>query len=165
MMSDPAEPSPSASSRANSFPWPPVLLAAALAGAWLMGRIIPLGWPGLDDTPARLIGFVFGIGGAALIAWSVATLIRHKTTVMPDQISTVLVTSGPYSFFRNPIYLGETLVMLGIADVTKNIWFALAAMAFAVLVTLLQIGPEERHLEHRFGEAYREYKLRARRWI
>ena len=165
MMSDPAEPAPSAAARANSFPWPPVLLAAALAGAWLMGHVAPLGWPGLDDMAARVIGATFGIGGAALIAWSVSTLIRHKTTVMPDQTSTVLVTSGPYSFFRNPIYLGETLVMLGIADFTKNIWFALAAIAFAVLVTLLQIGPEERHLEHRFGAAYRDYKLRTRRWI
>jgi protein-S-isoprenylcysteine O-methyltransferase Ste14 len=153
------------SSRANTFPWPPVLLVLALAGAWLLGRAMPLSWPGLDDTASRIIGFGMGAAGFVLIAWSVQTLIRAGTTVMPDGISKVLVTTGPYALFRNPIYLGEVLLLLFCAEWSKNIWFALAGLMFAILVTALQIIPEERHLAGQFGEAYDAYRAKTRRWI
>ena len=55
--------------------------------------------------------------------------------------------------------------MLGAAELTKNVWFIITALAFAALVTWLQIIPEERHLDARFGQDYRDYKARARRWI
>jgi protein-S-isoprenylcysteine O-methyltransferase Ste14 len=149
----------------SPFPWPPVLLVAAAGGGYLLGRYEPIAWPGLDDRPAHWIGLGFGIVGLILITIAVATLMRHKTTVMPHQPSQALVTSGPYARFRNPIYLGETLCFLGAAELTKNIWYAAAALAFAFLVTILQIVHEERHLEARFGDAYRDYKARSRRWI
>lgn len=151
--------------RANTFPWPPVLLAAAIIAAWALGRLSPLPWPGLDDTPARLIGLVIGALGLVLVVTAVLTLRRHETTVMPDKASTALVTSGPYSLFRNPIYLGEVMALMGVAELTKNVWFIAAGLAFAVLVTWLQIVPEERHLNARFGQDYLDYKARTRRWI
>ena len=55
--------------------------------------------------------------------------------------------------------------LLGVAEVTKNVWFVMGAAAFALLVTWLAILPEERHLEKRFGEAYRAYKAKSRRWL
>jgi protein-S-isoprenylcysteine O-methyltransferase Ste14 len=158
-------PSPSNETRANTFPWPPVLLAAAILCAWGLGRAAPLGWPGLDDTPARVIALGFGIVGIVLVAWSIITLQRAGTTVMPDGVSKVLVTTGPYSRFRNPIYLGEVLLLLFFADWTKNFWFVVAALAFGILVTALQIIPEERHLSAQFGDAYDAYRARSRRWI
>lgn len=151
--------------RANIIPWPPLLLVIAIAGAYLMGRVRPLDWPGLDDFPARLVGLAFGLAGVILIAWGVATLRQHDTTVRPDQGATALATTGPFRRLRNPIYLGDTLVILGLAEITKNFWFVAAAVLFAVLVTWLQIIPEERHLEATFGNDYRDYKQRTRRWI
>jgi len=56
-------------------------------------------------------------------------------------------------------------VLLGTAEITKSIWFVAAALIFGVLVTILQIMPEERHLERQFGDAYLDYKARTRRWI
>lgn len=153
------------SARANSFPWPPVLLIAAIAAAWLLGLSMPLDWPGTDDLPARIVGLGLGVVGLILIFAAALALRRHGTTIMPDGTSTALVTSGPYGFFRNPIYLGEVLILLTLAELTKNIWFAAAALAFALTVTVLQIRPEERHLEARFGDVYRDYKRRTRRWI
>ncbi len=154
-----------AADRANRFPWPPVLLGMAVAAALALGHWAPLAWPGLDDGPGRFVGMTIGIIGLALIAGAVVTLRSHETTLMPDKAATTLVTSGPYRFFRNPIYLGEVMAMFGLAELTKNIWFVVAAAAFALAVTVLQIMPEERHLEARFGEDYRDYKQRARRWI
>lgn len=151
--------------RANTFPWPPVLLIAAIGGAIALDRMMPLAWPGMDDTAARVIGIGFGVLGAGLIIWALIALRQHGTTVMPDGVSTALVTTGPYARFRNPIYLGEVLLLLAIADVTRNVWYVIAAAAFAITVTALQIIPEERHLEHRFGDGYRAYKARSRRWV
>lgn len=147
------------------IPWPPILIVAAVGAAVALGRIAPLQWPGLDDTPAQIIGLLFGVGGMALIVWSVATLRKYGTTVMPHERSTVLVTSGPYRFRRNPIYLAELMLFFGVAELTKNVWFVVAGLVFAVLVTALSIIPEERHLEETFGEAYTDYKSRTRRWI
>lgn len=151
--------------RANTFPWPPVLFVAAVLAAIVLNRVAPLGWPGLDDLAARAIGMAFGIAGVVLIVSAIWTLRAHDTTVMPDGTSTALVTSGPYWRFRNPIYLGEVFVMFGLAELSKNIWFVIAAFAFAALVTQLQILAEERHLEARFGDTYRDYVKRSRRWI
>ncbi len=151
--------------RANSFPWPPVLFVAAFIAAWAMAQALPIAWPGVDDSAARVIGIGFGVVGVVLVAWAIAALIGGGTTVMPDKASTALVTSGPYGYFRNPIYLGEVLILLAAAELTKNVWYIATAASFAVLVTVLQILPEERHLEARFGDAYRDYKSRTRRWI
>ncbi len=151
--------------RANTFPWPPVLFVAAFACAWLLTHFLPLPWPGLDDLAARVVGLGFGVLGLALVLWAAWTLSRHGTTIMPDRASTVLVTSGPFALLRNPFYLGEVLILLSLAEISKSIWYVAAAAVFALLVTSLQILPEERHLEARFGEAYRAYKARSRRWI
>ena len=164
-MTDEQDPGTGPQARANRIPWPPILLGLALAGAWSLGQIMPWPWPGQDDGPARWIGRAFGLGGPALMGWAIATLSQHRTTVMPNGRSETLVTTGPYARLRNPIYLGETFLLLGLAEMTKNIWFAAAAAVFAGAITGLQILAEERHLEARFGEAYRDYKSRTRRWI
>jgi len=151
--------------RPSVFPWPPVLLLANVAAAVGLGWFQPLGWPGVNDFAARTVGLSIGGLGIALMMWSVWTLRAAQTTVLPHQGATNLVTSGPFRRFRNPIYLADTMILLGVAEVTKNIWFVAAAAAFVVLVTWLAILPEERHLGARFGEDYRAYKARSRRWL
>lgn len=157
-MTDPA-------SRPNSIPWPPLLLVAAALGAIGFGRLAPLPWPGVGDLAARSIGLGIGALGVALAVWAIATMVRAGTAVRPDRGASVLVTEGPFRRFRNPIYLADTMILLGLAELSKNIWFAIFALLFAILVTWLAILPEERHLEARFGDEYRAYKERSRRWI
>jgi protein-S-isoprenylcysteine O-methyltransferase Ste14 len=156
--SDPAD-------RPSRIPWPPILLVGILTAAAALGYMRPLPWPGLDDWPARAVGLGLGIAGIALMILSILALRRHGTTVLPDVGASALVTSGPYRRFRNPIYLADCLILLGVAELTKNIWFVVGAVVFSVLVTLLAIVPEERHLERRFGEAYLDYKAKTRRWL
>jgi protein-S-isoprenylcysteine O-methyltransferase Ste14 len=151
--------------RANNFPWAPVLLVVAIAAALVMGRLMPLPWPGLQDSPAHWVGLGFGAAGLLLIVLATVTLVQHRTTILPDKAATTLVVSGPYRRFRNPIYLGEVLMLFAAAEVTKSIWFVAAGLGFGLLVTLFQIIPEERHLEACFGDTYRDYKARTRRWI
>ncbi len=150
---------------ATLFPWPPMLFVTAIAAAWLLMPLVPLPWPGLDDTAAHLIGLAFGALGLLLIVSGFWALVAHRTTYLPHRASTTLVTSGPFARFRNPIYLGEVFLLLYGAEITKSIWFVAAALLFGILVTVLQIIPEERHLEATFGKDYLDYKARSRRWI
>jgi len=151
--------------RPSAVPWPAVLLAAALAAGVLLGRLYPLPWPGLDDPAARLVGYGLGAAGLALMVWGALTLYRADTTVLPHKRVARLVTHGAFRFRRNPIYMGEVLLFLGLAQATGNIWLAIVAPLFAVAVLGLAILPEERHLEARFGDAYLDYKGRTRRWF
>ncbi len=152
-------------SRPTAVPWPPVLIAAGIVLAAVLGRLFPLPWPGLDDLGARIVGLAFGGAGLALIAWGFVTLLRAGTTFMPNRRVDRLVTEGAFGFRRNPIYMGETLLFLGLAEFTHNIWFVIVAPLFAIAILLLAILPEERHLEERFGQAYLDYKERTRRWF
>ncbi|MGD9783952.1 MAG: isoprenylcysteine carboxylmethyltransferase family protein [Hyphomicrobiaceae bacterium] len=149
----------------SRVPWPPILLVLAVAGGVAIQRAFPLAWPGLDDTAARFIGLGIGALGLALILWAAMTLWRHQTTVLPNRATSALVTDGPYRWRRNPIYVGDAMILLGLAELSKNIWFALLVPVFVALVTWLAILPEERHLEARYGEAWRAYRDRTRRWI
>ena len=151
--------------RPTTIPWPPVLIVAFIAAALSMGRVLPLPWPGLDDLGARIVGLAFGAAGLALMAWGFVTLLRAGTTFMPNRRVDRLVTEGAFGFRRNPIYMGEVLLFLGLAELTHNIWFAIAAPLFAIAIQVLAILPEERHLEERFGQAYLDYKERTRRWF
>jgi len=151
--------------RPSRIAWPPLLTVAALAAAVLLGRIYPLPWPGLNDLPAQLIGYGLGALGALLTGWGFITLNRADTTVLPHKPVKRLVTHGAFGFRRNPIYMGEVLIFLGLAQATGNIWMALMAPPLAILLFALAILPEERHLEARFGEEYLAYKARTRRWF
>ena len=112
-----------------------------------------------------MIGYGIGAAGVGLMAWGFLTLRGANTTVLPHKRVDRLVTEGAFRFRRNPIYMGEVLLFLGLAQVTGNIWMAIMAPLFAVGILAPSILPEERHLEARFGEAYLAYKERTRRWF
>jgi len=149
----------------TTVPWPPILLAALVAAAVALGYAAPLSWPGENDAMGRVVGLGLGVAGIALFVWAAWTLRRHGTTILTDKASDALVTDGPFRFRRNPIYISHVLVLFGVTELTHNIWFAILAVAYVPLVTWLAVLPEERHLEARFGDAWRDYKARTRRWI
>lgn len=90
---------------------------------------------------------------------------RARTTILPHKGSAHLVTTGPFAVTRNPIYVGNTLFLLGIGLTVGIAWLVLMAPLAAFLTQKLAIEPEERHLEARFGKAFRDYRKRVRRWI
>ncbi len=152
--------------RPNTLPWPPIVYLAAVAAAIVLHWLLPLPW-----IPRPLSELLFAVGwlvvGAALaIEFSaMRTMARAKTTIMPNRGSDHLVTNGPFSFTRNPIYLGNTMLMIGIGLIAGIVWFLLLAPVAAYATTKLAIEREERHLEARFGKKYRDYRKKVRRWI
>lgn len=149
----------------SRIPWPPLLLVGFGGLAWVLGRVVPLPWPGLDDFPARVIGWAILAAGVVLMLWAIVAFQRARANILPHRAATTLITSGPFAIWRNPIYMADVLLLAGLAQPTLNVWFLLAAPLFAVAVYALAILPEEAHLERRFGEEYRRYKAQSRRWF
>lgn len=145
---------------------PPPLVALLIGAAmWGIARSTPgLVLPGV----ARLaICAILVSGGLVVIVSGLRSFRRHGTTVNPTapQSSTKLVTGGIYRFTRNPMYLGLLLWLSAF-----GIWLAspsalLLCIVFILYMNRFQIAPEERALEGLFGDAYRSYKARVRRWI
>lgn len=152
--------------RPNQIPWPPIIYLAAIAASLLAHIFLPLPWIG-----APLSDILFAAGWLAVIATvaieyaAMRTLARAKTTIMPNRASEHLVTNGPFSFTRNPIYLGNTLLMIGIGLISGIVWFVLFAVIAAFATQKLAIEREEKHLQGRFGKRYHDYTRRVRRWI
>jgi len=85
--------------------------------------------------------------------------------VLPNAKARVLVKNGPYSFSRNPIYLGNTLALFGLALALRWGWLILLIPVTVTAVVWLAISREEHHREIRFGEAWRDYASKVRRWL
>jgi protein-S-isoprenylcysteine O-methyltransferase Ste14 len=111
---------------------------------------------------AALIGAAIWL---ALDGWAMLRFQRAGTSMVPMRPTTALVTSGPYQVSRNPMYLGMAVLYVALALSLGVIW-SLAFLPLVVFIVDRQvIAREELYLETKFGEDYREYKRRVRRWL
>lgn len=152
--------------RPNRIPWPPLLYGGAALIALGLHYLVPLPWP---EGPVRIVLAAVGLclvcAGVALeIATSLA-FRRHRTTILPHRGATALITEGPFAKSRNPIYLGNTLLLAGAGLLFGIAWLLLAAPATALLTQKLAIEREERHLAARFGQDWQAYAARTPRWL
>src|SRR5687768_7632847 len=142
---------------------PPIWLALsliAMAGLHYVApvaRLIPKPWNGLGALPI--------IAGVALAISGVRLFTRHATGIVPFSPATQLVTGGPYRFTRNPMYVGMVLLLIGVATMLGTLTPWLVIPLFAWWIDRRFVRQEEVMLEERFGEPYREFKRRVRRWI
>lgn len=147
------------------FPWTPFVYAAAILMAAGLDRLFPLelmdGWHLtflVSGTASLLLSLWLGI-------WGFAKLYRSGTAVLSSSPATRLVTSGPFRFTRNPVYLSYTLGTLGAGMVTCNAWLIAAAIITAGITHAWIIRREEKHLLARFGFEFENYCRRTRAWI
>lgn len=150
----------------SRVPWPPIVYLLAIAVAVVLGLLYPLPW--LTEPLSDLLyaaGWLAVAGVVAIYYSAMQTLKRAKTTIRPDRPSEHLVTSGAFSFTRNPIYFANTLLMIAIGLITSSVWFIVLAVIAAFGTQKLAIEREEKHLQARFGKKYIDYKKKVRRWI
>jgi protein-S-isoprenylcysteine O-methyltransferase Ste14 len=115
--------------------------------------------------PLKLVGVLpFLVGLGFMIATMHAFRVR-QTTIKPFEPSTTLVTGGPFRASRNPIYLGMTLMLLGIALFLGSATPLTLVVVFAFWIQVRFILKEEAHLTEQFGDAYRSYQASVRRWV
>ena len=145
---------------------PTIPVAAILIGAGLNERL-PLDLGVQMAAPVQ-----YWLGGAIIVGsllilglWPVVLFRRSGQSEMPWTPTSSIVERGPYRFTRNPMYLQMVVVCIGFAVLLANLWiFAFTPFVFWALQTYA-IRPEEAYLERKFGDAFRDYKRRVRRWI
>jgi protein-S-isoprenylcysteine O-methyltransferase Ste14 len=149
--------------RPNRIPWPPMVFAGVVVAALVLQYAVP---PGLAlPSAVRLVGGVAMLAGAALDAAAMIVMHRHHANIQPHRAATALVTTGPFALSRNPIYLGNTLLIAGAGLAFNGPWLLPMAILGAWLVSSLAIRREEAHLAARFGAAWAAYAQRTPRWL
>ena len=101
----------------------------------------------------------------ALGVWAIVTITRAGSNVPTNRPTTTIVESGPYRFTRNPIYLGMFLGQIGLAIAFDNLWLLMMLVPFALVIRYGVVAREEAYLGRKFGDVYRGYCSRVRRWL
>lgn len=148
--------------RPNVIPWPPILIVGLTALAIVLNLVFPLGF---GFSGMSVAGGLVIMAALSIDLWAMKTLHDGNTTIMPHRGSSYLVTQGPFSYSRNPIYVANIMLMAGLALASANGWLLLLAPVNALLTQLLAITREESHLIALFGYEYEAYCRRVRRWI
>jgi protein-S-isoprenylcysteine O-methyltransferase Ste14 len=136
---------------------------------WAISLVAPrYGWIEGRAGIWNLLGLIGVIVGIALLIWVFMTglLNFHR---MPERVKSFaapyLLTSGPYAFTRNPIYVGELALWIGWTIFYGSVAVFITIAVLCVLGELVVLPREERALEARFGEVYRQYKRTVPRWF
>lgn len=142
---------------------PPVyLLAGIIAMAalhWLLPGSVVLA------APWRWLGAVLVVGGLLFGLAAIRLFAKYKTTIKPGETSSHLMTDGPFRVSRNPIYVGMTLILAGIAMMLGSATPWLVLPVFVALIARNVIPVEETMMAEAFGAQYDQYRTRVRRWI
>ncbi len=142
---------------------PPIYFFGAVALMVALDRFLPL--ITLIEPPVTYLGWVlFALAVAAVLAvnWQFK---RAGTTIKPFQESSALVTAGLFAYSRNPIYVSMVAALLGIFVALGSLTPIVIVPPFIYIIQTRFIAAEERMLEDTFGDAYRDYRNRVRRWI
>lgn len=143
-------------------PPPVIFLVSLLVGcgidsSWLYGD-------GVGPAAFAAGGGLF-LAGLALIVWGAVVQRRAGTNIEPWKPTTQIVVSGPYRLTRNPMYLGMAVSNIGLAVAAGSIAALGTLLVCKMMIDRLVIDREEAYLEATFGDAYRAYKSRVRRWL
>lgn len=145
---------------------PPILHAIGFGLGWIAGAF--LSWP--IAAPA-FRGVRLGVGvalialGLSIALWAALEMRRARTGIPVHHPVTALVTSGPFAWSRNPIYLALNCAYLGATALLNSYWPILFLAPVVNALERLVIAREERFLTTKFGDAYRSYAGRVRRWL
>jgi len=145
---------------------PPLLFLACLILGLVLDRVwpLPIALPG-----TMLLRWTVGGGlivpGVAIFAAGVRNFSVAATPVPSSRPVQALVTTGIHGVSRNPIYVGMFLIYVGVGAAALSPWVLILVLPVAVIMRYGVVAREEAYLERRFGDAYRDYRVRVRRWL
>jgi protein-S-isoprenylcysteine O-methyltransferase Ste14 len=142
---------------------PPVVYFAPFTVTWALQWWRPWTIPG--GVALTVAGLALVAGGIALMLWAFFTLRRANTTVIPWEQVSAMVSTGPFRFSRNPIYLADAITYIGGSLLIRSWWPLLVLPGIVLVMRRMVIDREESYLSKRFGDGYGEYQLRVRRWL
>jgi len=144
---------------------PPLIFLAFLALAAVLELLAPSPTAILFPHARYVAGAVFFIIGVLIGIAGVRGLRAAATNISTDLPATALVVDGIYGRSRNPLYLAMTLIYIGLAIAAGSGWAIALLLPLLVLMHVGVIAREEGYLEQKFGDMYRQYKSRVRRWL
>ena|SRR5215469_197606 len=146
------------------FPPPLVFLGAILLGVMVQRMALHLS---LSIAPEFRIatGVLILACGVSLVVSARILFKRTGQSPIPWKPTPELIFRGPYRFTRNPMYVGVTLFVVGLGLAVNNIWISLFAVPALLAVHFIAVLPEERYLAETFGESYRSFIARVRRYL
>jgi len=146
------------------FPPPLVFLGAIVLGVIVQRMAVPLSL--LLAPRLRLMAGVLILAcGVSLVVSARILFKRTGQSPIPWKPTPELILRGPYRFTRNPMYVGVTLFVIGLGIAVNNIWISLFAAPALLIVHFIAVLPEERYLAGKFGESYRNFLGRVRRYV
>lgn len=146
------------------FP-PPLIYLVALPLGLAAEQFVSLRSFGVDWRLLAATGALLFVAGAVVIIAATWLFWRLRTNVRPSEPTTLVATTGPYRWTRNPMYLGMALTYAGLA-IGFDGPIALVLLPLVLIAIQTQvIAREERYLEAKFGDDYRGYKAEVRRWL
>ena len=142
---------------------PPVVYLSSI----LIGVGLDALWPAevVPDSQGTPLGLLLVLVALALFVVSVRELGRVGTQIPTNRPTTAIVTTGPYQFSRNPIYLALTVLQLGIGFWVNSAWVLGMLVPTLLVMSFGVIAREERYLERKFAEEYLQYNASVRRWL
>ncbi|MEE9453774.1 MAG: isoprenylcysteine carboxylmethyltransferase family protein [Paracoccaceae bacterium] len=145
------------------FDWPPIWLLFAMSQVWLLSRVFPsLSYP---TKILGVVGWTLIVAGVVLMILSAYLFWRHRTSVIPKRTPNSLITTGPYRFSRNPIYLADLMILIGMALIFGAITALIPIVAFVSVINARFIKHEEGYMQAEFGDVFSTYCTQVRRWI
>jgi protein-S-isoprenylcysteine O-methyltransferase Ste14 len=149
---------------ANIIVHPPVAWGLAVIAGLALKWLVPL--PFLPpNLPAGWIGAILFVLAIAQGVWAVITMTKAGSNVPTNRPTTIIVEHGPYRFTRNPIYLGMFVGQIGLAVAFNSLWLLITLVPFVLVIRYGVVAREEAYLTRKFGNAYRSYCSRVRRWL
>ena len=142
---------------------PPILFA----GSFVVVLALQWSWPlTIVRAPiAFCLGLVLSIVALVLGFWGRQTMRGAGTNISPLRPATSLVTTGPFRFSRNPLYVAITLLYVGFTMLLNSWWGVILLAPLLVVLHWGVVRREERYLERKFGDCYAEYRSRVRRYL
>ena len=140
--------------------FPPVILLASI----VLQIILLFSFPISVDL-SSLLGLILILSGISLVFVSLRFMRKMKTTFIPDGTPEVLISSGPFKFSRNPIYLGMLTILVGVAFLMSSLSAIIIAIVFGTIINFTWIAHEEKKLHELFSEDWENYSSKVRRWI
>ena len=144
---------------------PPLIFLGFLAAATVLEAVVPLPILAAHAFPRYLAGAALAACGFVMIVMGTRRFQAAGTNIPPNLPTTALVVDGIYRRTRNPLYLGATIVYLGLSAAAGSFWAIGLVVPLLWVINTGVIAREERYLERKFGDAYRAYKARVRRWV
>jgi protein-S-isoprenylcysteine O-methyltransferase Ste14 len=142
---------------------PPLLYGVALAAGFLMQWLAPR--PILSSTARYWAGGVLLASGVLLAIWGRRVMEQAGTNVNPSLPTTAVVATGPFRFSRNPLYVALTLIYVGLALLANALWVLMLIVPVLLVMHYGVVRREEIYLDTKFGDAYRSYRSRVRRYL